>query len=69
MCTYTATLGSSQPKGNVMSNQSDARERAYQNYASSCKAGADTQTLNQLWAVYLAKLSADSGAAQAPKKH
>ena len=52
-----------------MSNQSDARERAYQNYASSCKAGADTQTLNQLWAVYLAKLSADSGAAQAPKKH
>lgn len=52
-----------------MSNQSDARERAYRNYESSCNAGADKRTLDQLWAVYLAKLSADSGAAQASKKH
>jgi hypothetical protein len=56
-------------RGALAGNQSDARERAYRAYEQAAKSGTPKQTLDQLWADYLAKLNADHGAAQASKKH
>lgn len=52
-----------------MSNQGDARERAYRSYQQAVQSGASKETKDTLWATYLAKLAADTGAQQARKLH
>lgn len=52
-----------------MSNQSDARERAYNNYKTVANSGASKEAKDTAWGEYLAKLAADTGAQQASKKH
>lgn len=52
-----------------MSNQGDARERAYNNYKAVARSGASKAAKDTAWAEYLAKLAADTGAQQARKLH
>lgn len=52
-----------------MSNQSDARERAYRSYEQIALSGVDKREKDDAWARYQSALSKDPGAAQAPKRH
>jgi|EndMetStandDraft_5_1072996.scaffolds.fasta_scaffold1826837_1 hypothetical protein len=52
-----------------MSNQGDARERAYNNYKAVARSGASKEAKDTAWGEYLAKLAADTGAQQARKLH
>ncbi len=53
-----------------MSNQGDARERAYNNYLIiAANPNSSKNDKDAAWGTYLVKLAADTGAQQASKKH
>jgi len=56
-------------KGCQVSNQSDAREKAYNDYVAVAASNVPKKDKDTAWSAYLVALAADPGAQQAPKKH
>jgi len=52
-----------------VSNQSDAREKAYNDYVAVAASNVPKKDKDTAWSAYLVALAADPGAQQAPKKH